>query len=348
MSRLRFSILSAALIAAAGAISPAHGQAVISNGTIALGVNQAGALNVESSAGGYYGGVGVRYLPANWDGTYAGCTCEGWGAGIAGGTYDGTWGGQNTAEGGITNLSNITFSSTASTATSAVTIQSGGTDLLRVTQAYAPSAVSPNLYQVTVTLTNLTGGTLGMGTDGIRYRRTMDWDIPVPGREIVSLAGWPAANLLGTSSNGFIDENVFDDPGAYCGAPQNANFTDVGPCDHGANFDFGFPALAAGASQTLTIFYGAAANLAEAKAALGAVGAEVASWAYCGSGQGDPVNGGTCVGSDGPTFVFGFQGVGGTPIEPPTTVTPEPASVLLTATGLGFLLVGARRRRKSV
>jgi type IV pilus assembly protein PilY1 len=319
---------------------------VISNGTIALGVNEAGALNIRSGAGGYYSGVGVRYLPASWDGTYAGCTCEGWGAGIAGGTYDGTWGGQNTAVGGITNLSNITFSSTATTATSSVTIQSGGTDLLRVIQAYAPSAVSSNLYQVTVTLTNLTAGTLGVGADGIRYRRTMDWDIPTPGQEVVSLAGWPATNLIGTSSNGFADEDVFADPGTICSAPQNANFTDVGPCDHGANFDFGFPALAAGASQTLTIFYGAAANLAEAKAALGAVGAEVASWAYCGGH--DSVHDASCVGSSGPTFVFGFQGVGGTPIEPPTTVTPEPASVLLTATGLGFLFVGVRRRRNSV
>jgi type IV pilus assembly protein PilY1 len=176
----------------------------------------------------------------------------------------------------------------------------------------------------------------------------MDWDIPTPGHEVVSLAGWPATNLLGTSSNGFIDEDVFDDPGAICEAPQNANFTDIGPCDHGANFDFGFPSLAAGASQSLTIFYGAAANLADAKAALGAVGAEVASWAYCGSGEHDSINGTTCVGSSGPTFVFGFQGVGGVPIEPPTTTTPEPGSVLLMATGLGFMLVGVRRRRKSV
>lgn len=347
MKRLRFSILGAALIAAAAVASPAHGQATISNGTIALGVNQAGALNVADGTASY-GGTGVRYIPTGWDGTYAGCTCEGWGAGISGGLFDGTWGGQNTSSGGITNLSNITFASTATTATSTVTIQSGGTDVLRVTQAYLPSATTPNLYQVTVTLTNLTSNTLGMGTDGIRYRRTMDWDIPTPGHEVVSLAGWGATNLIGTSSNGFIDENVFGDPGAICGAPQNANFTDVGPCDHGANFDFGFPSLAAGASQSLTIFYGAAANLADAKAVLGSVGAEVASWAYCGEGEFDSVNDATCVGSAGPTFVFGFQGVGGTPIEPPVTSTPEPNTVVLTATALGFLFVGVRRRRKSV
>lgn len=344
MNRLRFSILGAALIVAASAASPAHGQAVITNGTISLGVNEAGALNVRTSDPNY-GGVGVHYVPNGWDGTYAGCTCEGWGAGISGGLFDGTWGGQNTSVGGINNLSNITFSSTATTATSTVTIQSGGTDLLRVTQAYAPSTLTPNLYQVTVTLTNLTAGTLGMGSDGIRYRRTMDWDIPTPGKEVVSLKGWGATNLIGTSSNGFADENVFTDPGAICGAPQNADFTDIGPCDHGANFDFGFPSLAAGASQSLTIFYGAAANLTAAKAALGTVGAEVASWAYCGAGQWDPVHGVECVGSDGPTFVFGFQGVGGVPIEP--NVAPEPGTVILTATGLGFLFIGVRRRRKS-
>lgn len=344
MKRSRLTIFSAALIAAAGVASAAHAQATINNGTIALGVNQAGALNVDDGTP-FYGGTGVRWMKNGWDGTFAGCTCEGWGAGISGGLYDGTWGGQNTSSGGITNLSNITFSSTATTATSTVTIQSGGTDLLRVTQLYAPSSATPNLYEVTVTLTNLTGGTLGMGTNGIRYRRTMDWDIPTPGNEVVTLKGWGATNLIGTSSNGFIDEDVFDDPGTICGAPQNADFTDIGPCDHGANFDFAFPSLAAGASQSLTIFYGAAANLAEAKSVLGLVGAEVASWAYCGAGQTDEVNDTRCVGSEGPTFVFGFQGVGGTPIEP--NVTPEPSTVVLTATGLGFLLVGVRRRRKS-
>jgi hypothetical protein len=343
MNRLRFSILSAALIAAAGAATTAHGQAVISNGTISLGVNEAGALNVPSTAGGYYSGVGVRYLANGWDGTYAGCTCEGWGAGISGGVFGGTWGGQNTARGGITNLSNVTFVSTATTATSSETIRSGATDVLQVSQTYAPSTTTPNLYKVTVTLTNLTGSTLGVGTDGIRYRRTMDWDVPTPGNEVVSLTGWGATNLIGTSSNGFIDENVFNDPGSLCGAPQNANFTNIGPCDHGANFDFAFPALGAGASQSLTIFYGAAGNLTGAKAALGAVGAEVASWAYCGGS--DNVNDASCVGSAGPTFVFGFQGVGGVPIEP--SAVPEPNTVILMATGLGAMLVQIRRRRKS-
>jgi type IV pilus assembly protein PilY1 len=337
-------------VACVAGATAVQAQAVITNGTVSLGVRETGDLNVTSPAGNPgYSGVGVRYNANGWDGTYAGCTCEGWGAGVAGGTHDGTWGGANSATGGVDNLSNVTFASTASTATSTVTIRDGATDVMRVTQAYAPSAASPNLYQVTVTIDNLTTGTLGVGDQAIRYRRVMDWDIPNPGNEVVTMRGWPAANLIATSSNGFANSNVFEELGVRCGAPANANFTDIGPCDHGAAFDFAFPALAAGGSRTFTIFYGAFANLDAARAGLGAVGAEVASWAYCDAGNNPGSTFGTCAGAAGTTFVFGFQGVGGTVIEPPPPVVgviPEPGTVVLTATGLVGMLVGVRSRRR--
>ncbi|HEY0972784.1 MAG TPA: PEP-CTERM sorting domain-containing protein [Gemmatimonadales bacterium] len=344
----RLGVLAGAVGAACmvGA-APAGAQAVVSNGTISLGVRASGDLNVADAAGRpNYGGVGVQYEPTGFDGTYAGCTCEGWGAGISGGDHDGTWGGANSSVGGVTNLSDITFSSTATTATSAVTIRSGATDVLRVTQLYQPSPATPNLYQVTVTLENLTGATLGEGAQGIRYRRVMDWDIPFPGHEVVTMRGWGADNLIATSSNGFTGSNVFLPLGTICGAPANSNFTDIGPCDHGAAFDFAFPALTAGSSRTFVIFYGAAANLDAARAALGLVEAEVASWAFCGEGRTPGGTFGTCEGADGTTFVFGFQGVGGDPVEPPPGVVPEPGTVLLTATGLIGMLVGVRIRRR--
>ncbi|MCX7594124.1 MAG: hypothetical protein N2235_10250, partial [Fischerella sp.] len=56
--------------------------AIISNGTIQLGVNQEGHLNVPGgtpSSGSGTTSVGLRFLPTNADGTAPGCLCEGWG-----------------------------------------------------------------------------------------------------------------------------------------------------------------------------------------------------------------------------------------------------------------------------
>ena len=120
--------------------------------------------------------------------------------------------------------------------------------------------------------------------------------------------------------------------------PVDADFSHVGPCDHGALFDFGFPSLAAGASQTFTTFYGVAPTEAEMFTALGSVGAE----SVYSFGQFSGCN--SIADHACETFAFGFKGVGGTVIG---TTTPEPATFTLLGTGLMGIGGFVRRRRRS-
>ncbi|MDZ4798641.1 MAG: hypothetical protein SGI92_10800 [Bryobacteraceae bacterium] len=154
---------------------------------------------------------------------------------------------------------------------------------LTVTHHYAPSA-SNSLFEGTVTITNTSGATV----NDVKYRRVVDWDYPkVPQSELVTIQGWPASALFRTSNGGFQSPNplmpiqgigtlVSLGPG---GCPENANFTDCGPRDQGALFDFNFGSLAGGQSLTFYLYYGAAGTEAAAITALSQVGAEVYSLA---------------------------------------------------------------------
>jgi uncharacterized repeat protein (TIGR01451 family) len=292
-----------------GAAHEPFGDAIISNGVVQLGVHQQGHLNVPGgtpSSGTGTSNVGLRFVPTNAESTAPGCLCEGWGAADA---STGLTGFMNQAA-GSDNVDTVSFSSTAATAVSVVTIDSEG-QAMRVTHDYHPAAATPNLYEVTVTVENVGSAAIG----DLRYRRVMDWDVePTAFSEFSTINGRPFPNLLFTSNNGF---ETADPLGERSNIGATGFFTDVGPADHGALFDFGFGGLDPGEKTTFTIFYGAAANETDAVAAIGAVGAEV--WSFGQPSSSDPKEG------TPNTFIFAFGSVGGDPFagsdpRPPLTL----------------------------
>ncbi|MFN3370366.1 MAG: PEPxxWA-CTERM sorting domain-containing protein [Sphingomonadaceae bacterium] len=90
----------------------------------------------------------------------------------------------------------MSFTSTASTATSVV--KAGG--VFEITHAFQPS-VSPDLYEVTVTIRNISGAAVA----NTLYRCTMDRDIePTAFNEYVTIGGTAtAANVIAAVNNGF-------------------------------------------------------------------------------------------------------------------------------------------------
>ena len=345
------SMLGGALVALAASMPiGAQAQAIISNGVVQLGVRALGDLNVDGgtlAAGSGTGTVGLRSVATNSDSTSPGCTCEGWGVGLR---STGVSGFANSSV-GTANLGLVSFSSTASTAKSVVNVLDGvGATVLRVTHDYRPNAGTSALYQVDVTIQNLTGGNL-VAADLV-YRRVMDWDIPSPGGEIVAIQGVPAAlglangsNLYRTDNNGFNSGNPFS---FSTFGLESVNFTGA-TGDIGALFDFEFEALADGASRTFSTFYGvapsvAAADLARTLADGDGSDIDIAIYSY-----GFPRLG-SFAGSDGMgapnTFIFGFGSAGGILVPPPPIDVPEPGTLGLLGAGI-LGLAALRRRRRS-
>lgn len=285
------------------------GGVFIDNGTIQLGVWNEGHLNVPGgppSLGGTTE-VGLRYLPTGAESTAPGCLCEGWGVGDALTGRSG-YANEDSCSPPVTNLVVESFTSTASTATSVVKVNVGGSDIFRVTHAYFPSPLTPYLYQVDVTIENISGA-----PTEVLYRRVMDWDIePTAFDEFVTINAYAAGDLYRTDTNGFNCSNPFE-----FSSYQPGPVTDAGPDDHGALFDFNFGLLGPGESKTFTTFYGAAGTTADIVAALMAVNAEIFS-------LGKPNSGGLPNNNQN-TFAFAFKGVGA----PPAFHTPKTGEVII-------------------
>lgn len=321
IQKLAFTIVPASLISISLATG-ANAAAIIDNGTIQLGVDDFGQLNVgggSPSSGTGTTTVGLRYLPTGAESTAPGCLCEGWGVadsilGLAGYANNSS---------GTAGLTGISFTSTGSTATAVV----NAAGIFEVTHAYAPTS-TPFLYNAKVTIKNISDS-----VTNVLYRRVMDWDVePTAFSEKVTIQGTASASAVKfASDDGFASSNPLSGPSSIL---FTGDAVDSGPADHGALFDFDFGALGAGASLVFDTFYGAAGTEAAALTALGEVGAEVYSFGQTalGGATGEPN-----------TFIFAFAGVGGDPIVPPgNTEVPTPA-LLPGLIGMG---VAALRKRK--
>lgn len=322
---LRVAALATLLCGLAPGVALADAQ--INFGDTWLGVNDEGHLNVPDLLGVTLNTSDTGLTFQGNDATSPGCLCEGWGVAVNG--TDSMYATVDNDFPGVSNVTLDSFGSDASSATSVVTMTS--MPGLTVTHAYAPSAAG-NVFEAVVTIANNTGADV---TD-VRYTRAMDWDIaPDEFNEFVTIGGTDADNLLFSSDNGFATPDPLDVGGRIDigGCPISADFTDCGPTDHGALFDFGFGDLADGEELSFSIFYGGAEDEAGAIAALATIGAELFSF---GQWSGDPM-GGTPA-----TYLFAFTGVGGDPV----VGVPAPSSLLLM--GLGLIAPALRRRKSTV
>lgn len=344
----KFHLLGAATAALLALSGTASASAIIASGDVKLGVDDFGQLNISGGVADVSGtgttAVGMRYIDTatgdEYESTSHGCLCEGWGI------TDGTASGQaNNDFGSPTGLSLVSFTSTATTATSVVDLD--GSDL-RITHEFTPSATA-SLYKVSVTIEN-TSATDDVA--GVTYRRAMDWDTsPTPFDEFVTIGGTATTTLLEDSSDdGFTFTDPLTTPDLFdlAGCGTDVDFTACGPDDHGAAFDFALGGILAGEAYSFDIFYGGAIGLTAADAALGAVGAELFSygWSADDTDQDGYIDGTTDL---APTYIFAFAGVGGTVVVPPPggggAAVPLPAAGWLLIAGMGGLAAASRRKK---
>lgn len=299
--------------------------AIIGNGDVILGINKGGHLNVDYRAvpalglptgdPAFVGVVGLRDGTGAFASTEPGCECEGWGLASL---FSGLSGYLNDSVGSSDNIHLVSFTGVdgGTTAVSTVEIHDGA-DLptFRVTHDYHPSAGSSKLYEVEVTVKNISP----VLQEDLAYRRVMDWDVfPTPFAEFVTIFGTATTTqLIASGDNGFLTADPTSVPPFSCGSAdgyectpgtRDSDFTDIGPGDIGSVFDFDLGDFAPDEEKTFKIFYGNAPTEISAIAALTAVGAELYSLGQSSTSDGPTL--GTPV-----TFMFAFGDVGGIPLD---------------------------------
>ncbi|HEY0201088.1 MAG TPA: hypothetical protein VGC24_05295 [Burkholderiaceae bacterium] len=300
----------------------AQAQAVLTYGDTKIGIRADAALNApDPTAFDPSGLTGISYIPTGYDVLAPGCPCEAWGVADS---ISNTGGGTG-AFTGTSNITQVSFTSTATTATSVTEMGS----VFRVTHAFKPSGVS-GVFQADVTITNISAA-----TTHVLYRRAMDWDMtPTAFNEYVTLQTGSASSIVFSSDDGFANGNPLSGPSSIL---TTGSFTDSGPADHGALFDFDFGTLAPGASTSFTILYGMAADQASAISALTALQAEAYSLGKPDPAQTSVIPPGTPVGGPN-TGIFGFKGIGGAPVFAQPRAVPATSPVALALGGVAMLM----------
>jgi type IV pilus assembly protein PilY1 len=337
MKGLKGILVSAAILACT---VPAYANGLITTSNTRIGINDDGSLDANTSDG--FIGIGYNFTGQGGrfgfqDALTPGCPCEAWGVsanGITGHV------GPNT---GNTNIS-VSLSSagtndnSSASATSTFTSNTFLTSLpgLSVTQTFSlgASTATGDLFKDHVVITNTTGA---VATD-VRFARAMDWDVPpTEFSEFVTHKGTgTTTELFFANDQGFALADPLAPQSEIFAGTTNVDFTDAGPADHGSQFIFQFGNLADGATKEFNIFYGAGLDESDALALLSLISPELYSLGQSNSGSG-AANG-------LPTFVFAFNGVGGSVVVPPL---PEPGSMLIFASGLIGATFLRRRSRKA-
>jgi hypothetical protein len=310
-------------------------QAIIDNGTVQLGINPEGHLNVGGGTASMPSDsttvVGLRYVPTNGESTAPGCLCEGWGvanADEATGSFSGF--ANIDSDGGVYSLTALPETGVTSTVghtkpesvgSAYKSVVQTTNERLKVTHDYKPSS-SPNLYNVEVTIENVGSEDVG----DLRYRRVMDWDIaPYTFNEHVELHIGNAEDVLRITTDGFESADPLEINEPYTGSPPatlvpgSLDHMSSRPSDQGSLFDFGFGILKAGEKRVFQIYYGAAESRQQALTALSQVGAEVYSFGIPSDNLGNPSLTGPHI------FIFAFGAVGGVAVD---TIAPTTTAVL--------------------
>lgn len=278
---------------------------LIDNGTVMLGVHDAGYLNIDcpkiKPSMGLNGTslVGLRLMSTNGEASAPGAPCEGWGVANADPALPIT---AHASRCGTTaNVVALPLAVQPSPPYDRVTSTVIVGNALRVVHRFVPSSTQ-FLYSVEVSIQNIGHKTV----KDLRYTRGIDYDVPpITFSEYITLAG-TSPLLVGWNNNGFTSLNPL------AAHATTGPMTDNGPGDLGSHMDFRLGSLAPGATRTLQTYYGAAPTERLALTALSSVGAGLYSL-----GQPNYLNGSLWTapvpGPDGPllgvpnTFMYGLK-----------------------------------------